>query len=142
MKQEILVILSVTCGIIFISSAYASRYKITDDKAIAAIVGEYAEEDDHGMRLIAHAIRNRGHLRGVYGLNAKHSKYESRKIWVLAATAWFESAYEPDPLKGADSWWSKDDVKKKGFPKGWTYSYFWHDRKDAFHFFKSTQNRR
>lgn len=92
--------------------------KYTNDQAITAIVGEYSVKDEYGMRLFAHAIRNRGTLKGVYGLHAKHVKYEPKIIWQLAALAWFESARELDITYGADSWYSTDDVQKVGWPEG------------------------
>ena len=39
------------------------------EDAIRAIVGEAANQGSQGMLAIACAIRNRGHLKGAYGLN-------------------------------------------------------------------------
>lgn len=90
--------------------------RFTDDQAIACIVGEYAQNDIYGMKLIAHAIRNRGTLHGVYGLTARHNKKETGYIWRLASLAWFESAGEDDVTQGADSWYSVADYIKYGTP--------------------------
>lgn len=92
------------------------NHNFTDRDAINAIVGEFAVNDYDEMKRLAHAIRNRGTLHGVYGLHAKHNKHESGYIWGLAKEAWEESAYEEDTVKGADSWYSFDDVKRKGPP--------------------------
>ena len=85
----VLIIGSITLGF------YLKRHLVpafTDDNCIRAIVGEYAVENDYTtMKLIAHAIRNRKTLKGVYGFYAKHSNKESRSIWVTAACAWFDS---------------------------------------------------
>ena len=90
----------------------------TDDNCIRAIVGEYAREDDYyGTKLMAHAIRNRKTLRGVYGFYARHSDHESKKVWENASLAWFDSLNEFDPLHGATEWRSIDDVRKHGHPK-------------------------
>ena len=48
------------------------RAPIPDAQAVRAIVGEAAGESFEGKLAIACAIRNRGNLHGVYGLNATH----------------------------------------------------------------------
>lgn len=99
------------------------RYKIpafNDDNCINALVGEYAREDAYGMNLMAHAIRNRGTLKGVYGFNAPHTRTKNKFIWEMASLAWFESEKEADPLDGATEWRSVKDLIKKGNPKGFT----------------------
>ena len=90
----------------------------TDDQAIAAIVGEYSKQDYSGMKIFAHAIRNRKTLRGVYGLYAKHSRKESKTIWELATLAWYESAAEVDTSFGSTAWYSRQDYERHHIPKG------------------------
>lgn len=91
----------------------------TDDNCIRAIVGEYSVKNDYyGMKLIAHAIRNRKTLRGVYGFYAKHADRESKDIWESASLAWFDSLNEFDPLRGATAWLSSDDLKTHRQPRG------------------------
>lgn len=97
-------------------SSRKSVPEFTDKNCIQAIVGEYGKEDIYGMKLIAHAIRNRGTLEGVYGFNAKHIHKEPKNVWVLASLAWYESAYEQDPLRGAHEWRSVNDVRKGHTP--------------------------
>lgn len=83
----------------------------TDDNCIRAIVGEVSNENYEGMKLMAHAIRNRKTLKGVYGFKAHHIKTENRDIWMRASLAWFESLTESDPLQGANEWRSLVDLK-------------------------------
>lgn len=93
-----------------------TAYAFTDDEAIRAIIGEDATEN--GQVAVAHAIRNRGTLTGVYGLRAVKwsgnglKRYKkgivvesiTPETWQRASKAWFESAYMPDVTKGADHW--------------------------------------
>lgn len=81
--------------------AYASDIKSSD--AIRAIIGEASGEGLKGMRAVASAIRNRGHLKGVYGLKAKHVNKEPKWVWTLATQAWKDSEVK-DYANGADHW--------------------------------------
>ena len=75
-------------------------------KSVKAIIGEAENQGYEGMYAVAHAIRNRGTLRGVYGLNSprvKQRKY-STKTWDLASKAWLRSKDGKDPTRGADHW--------------------------------------
>lgn len=94
--------------------------EFNDTNCVRAIIGEYAVNDYKGLKLIAHAIRNRGTLRGVYGFYAKHINEEPKEIWVEASLAWVDSANEFDPLDGANEWRSQIDLKKHGRPKRFT----------------------
>ncbi len=89
----------------------------TDENCIRAIVGEYAKNDYYGMKLMAHAIRNRKTLKGVYGYYAKHIEKEPKDIWVTASCAWFDSLNEFDPLQGAKEWRSTMDILKGHTPR-------------------------
>lgn len=109
-----LVFLVASCGVVHASS-------IKDEDAIRAIVGEASGEGKDGMRAIASAIRNRGTLKGVYGLKAKHCDREPAWVWAMAKQAWEDSA-EHDFANGATHWegavfkvpyWVKDFVLVK-----------------------------
>ena len=109
-----LVFLAASCGVVHASV-------IKDDDAIRAIVGEASGEGKDGMRAIASAIRNRGTLKGVYGLKAKHADKEPAWVWAMAKQAWEDSA-EHDFANGATHWegtvfkapyWVKDFVLVK-----------------------------
>lgn len=86
---------------------------IDEKRAVNAIIGEAEGEGYRGMLAIAGAIRNRGHLIGVYGEKAPRviGKKYSLKTLQLAKQAWRESANN-DITNGADHWGGKKvDVK-------------------------------
>ena len=107
----------------------------TDANCIRAIVGEYAESDYQGMKLFAHALRNRKTLKGVYGFNADHVKKEKKDVWVNATLAWYDSLNEFDPLDGASEWRSANDIYNHGWPKGMSFITRYHTT----YFFKPTK---
>lgn len=76
---------------------------IPDDQAVHAILGEARGEGYEGMYAVACAIRNRGTLKGVYGLKANVSD-ASGVIYQHAMKAWAESESGPDITNGANSW--------------------------------------
>lgn len=73
---------------------------------IRAIIGEASGEGFTGMKAIACAIRNRGTLKGVYGVNAKHVDKQPKWVWDMAKKAWEESETN-DITDGATHWGSK-----------------------------------
>jgi len=84
-------------------SSLTSAHAIPENKAVRAIIGEAADQGYRGMLAVACAIRNRGHLKGVYGLKAKHVDSEPEWIWNIAKIAWQESA-SCDIVNGATHW--------------------------------------
>lgn len=90
----------------------SSQAQIRDDLAIRAIIGEASNQGYEGMRAVASALRNRGTLKGVYGLNAKHINREPKKTWELARRAWAESA-KVDVVGGSTHW---DNIRQFGRP--------------------------
>lgn len=94
---------------------------IKDEDAVRAIIGEASGEGLEGMRCVASAIRNRGTLKGVYGLKAKHVNKQPKWVWKLARQAWRDSASK-DFAYGASFWegtsfkkpyWAKDMILVK-----------------------------
>ena len=77
---------------------------------VRAIVGE-ALPDYSSMYAIACAIRNRGTLKGVYGVNAKHLQTTDDDTFLKAETAWRMSLINEDVVKGATHWLSDYDLK-------------------------------
>lgn len=79
-------------------------YAYTQEQAIKAVIGEAENQGEYGMLAVSCAIRNRGSLKGVYGLHAprvvKH-RY-SNKIYQQAKSAWLEANEKPD-VEGADN---------------------------------------
>lgn len=91
---------------------------ISDRDAVRAIVGEAANQGKDGMLAIAGAIRNRGHLRGVYGLKNPIADKQPEWVWKQAEAAWAGSKTN-DLTMGATSW---ENVKAFGVPY-WAKSY-------------------
>ena len=93
------------------------RAEISESQAVRAIIGEASSEGYEGMLAVAGAIRNRGTLKGVYGLKAKHVDREPKWVWDLAWKAWRASACN-DVTCGATHW---ENIKAFGKPR-WAYS--------------------
>lgn len=99
-----------------VSGCEAFAGQIREEDAVRAIVGEAAGEcgrkraECHGMLAVAHAIRNRGTLVGVYGLGASHSKTEPAWVWKKARRAWAQASRQRshDLTNGATHWESTD----------------------------------
>lgn len=83
---------------------------------VACIVGEAEDQSYRGMLAVAGAIRNRGHLKGVYGCQSRRLPYVKRSLWLLADKAWKESA-QHDITGGADHWHSVRE------PEAWWEKY-------------------
>jgi hypothetical protein len=80
--------------------------------AVLAIIGEAEGEGYQGMLAVACAIRNRGTLKGVYGLRAyrvTHHLYSGHTL-TLAEEAWGASKQE-DVTHGARGWGSASDLR-------------------------------
>lgn len=98
-----LIILAIIC-----TAPQAFAY--TNQEAIRAIIGEASNQGETGMLKIASAIRNRGTLKGVYGLNSKHIDKEPQWVWDIARKAWEASLYK-DYSNGATHW---HNLKREG----------------------------
>ena len=114
----VLIILFAFIFFLLRSNPANASYCIEKSKAIRAIIGEASGEGYKGMLAVACAIRNRGHLRGVYGLKAKHVDKEPQWVWDLATKAWTESRAK-DITNGATHWES-DTFKKPYWAKSMT----------------------
>jgi hypothetical protein len=71
--------------------------------AVRAIVGEAANQGERGMLAVAGAIRNRGTLRGVYGVKNPVADRQPAWVWARAEKAWRDSATN-DVTHGATHW--------------------------------------
>lgn len=100
--------------ILWISHETRAHQKLQDKDYVTAIVGEAANQDFSTMVCIAHALRNRGNLTGVYGYTAEHVWTENYPVWHRAWAAWDISAHEPDELHGAKNFGSTEDLKDSG----------------------------
>lgn len=72
-------------------NAYA--LDIPEEQAIKAIIGEAENQGYDGMLAVACAIRNRGTLKGVYGLKSPRvvKGLYTKGTWLQAKTAWVTS---------------------------------------------------
>lgn len=73
---------------------------VPDRLAVRAIIGEGANQSDAAMLGIACAIRNRGTLHGVYGLNGAVTQHASSTIWSRAERAWRQAKAGVDVAAG------------------------------------------
>ena len=73
-------------------STAAASASVNPSQARRAIVGEAAGESYQVKVCIASAIRNRGTLHGVYGLNARNIDHQPKWVFKHADSAWKESA--------------------------------------------------
>lgn len=95
-------VLAALLSLLFIPCAHAA---IDDQKAVLSIIGEAENQGPKGMLAVACAIRNRGTLKGVFGLNAprvKRSLYNAATL-KAARNAWNMSKIK-DITGGADHW--------------------------------------
>lgn len=99
---------------LILTSCSTPSMAYTDEQAIRTIIGEAENQGYEGMLAVACAIRNRGTLKGVYGLNNPRvvkDLYSNKVMW-NARKAWFAS-YEHDITNGAKFWENTTDF---GYP--------------------------
>ena len=85
--------------------------EIDEKQAIRAIIGEASNQGYEGMLAVACGIRNRGTLKGVYGLKAKHTDKEPKWVFKKAKKAWRES--ETNRIHTGTHW---ENIKAFGTP--------------------------
>ena len=61
------------------------------EDCIRAIIGESSNQGEIGMLALATGILNRGTLKGVYGLNAKHIDNEPQWVHKMARRAYYDA---------------------------------------------------
>jgi hypothetical protein len=103
------------CLILALFSLFAAgsaQATIPEHLAVRALVGEAGGQQDSELLAHAFALRNRGTLRGVYGLHAPHLKKEPAKSFERAQIAWQKALRRgPDPVAGRTEWRSDYDLK-------------------------------
>jgi hypothetical protein len=77
---------------------------------IKALVGEVEGESYLTKLATAECLRNRGTLKGVYGINSKRIAKASKKVWEDCEMAWNQSS-RANLVKGATVWGNSSDVK-------------------------------
>ena len=65
---------------------------ISDADAVRAIIGEAGNQSDTAMLAVASALRNRGTLQGVYGVNNPANAHANAALRSRAKHAWLLSA--------------------------------------------------
>lgn len=112
--------------VLFILFFSSPVYAIDDTLAVRAIIGEAGNQGYHGMLALASALRNRGTLKGVYGVNAKHIDREPQWVFDQAKKAWIES--KSNRIHSGDHWGSKicdknwiAKMEQSGFVKVYDY---------------------
>jgi hypothetical protein len=91
------------------SNAFAS-VPFTQANCIKALVGEVEGETFQTKLATAECLRNRGTLKGVYGINSKRLSKASRKAWAECELAWAKSKAS-NLVDGATVWGNASDVK-------------------------------
>lgn len=95
--------------IIILMSSFVHAQCITDEQAVKCLLGEARSEGYESLLAHAEALRNRGHLQGVYGCSSDLSKemsYLKRTgIYDQAVRAWEESKTS-NVVNGASYWGS------------------------------------
>jgi len=128
---------SVMAAVLFaLGLSFPSNALALDARAAAtAIVGEAAGQPFAVKLAVAEAIRHRGTLQGVYGLNAAHNATEPARVWKDARRAWAQSAHT-DITHGATHFGNLQDVRKGTFT-GLQLTCIVGSGKDATYFFRN-----
>jgi hypothetical protein len=93
-----------------IPSASAQVVSFTPENCIKALVGEVEGESFQTKLATAECLRNRGSLKGVYGINSRRIAKASKKVWDDCERAWNQSS-RANLVKGATVWGNASDVK-------------------------------
>ncbi len=104
------------------SASIGSSPALNTQNAINAIIGEAEAEPMEGKIAIAEVIRNKGNLRGVYGINSPRVRLASRAVRKDSELAWAKKG--TNLTRGATVWGNADDVRKwkaraKKYPRHW-----------------------
>ena len=93
------------------SPAFAAE--IPEHQAIVALIGEAGGQSDEELLAHCYALKNRGTLKGVYGLHATHTPNPTPKQWQRVEKAyWTAKLAFSDPLGGRTEWRSNYDLEK------------------------------
>lgn len=107
-KMKTLILMFMILG----GAGIVNAAEIPDALAVRAIIGEAGNQGERGMLAVACALRNRGTLRGVYGVKSKHVDKEPRWVWDLARAAWAKS--KTVDITGGSTHW--ENIKSFGTP--------------------------
>jgi spore germination cell wall hydrolase CwlJ-like protein len=86
---------------------------VPDHLAVQAIIGEAENQSLEGMVAVGEVIRNRGSLKGIYGVSAPRvvKKQYSATTLAKATKAW-QMSKTSNLTGGADGWGNAADIKK------------------------------
>lgn len=93
---------------------FSPKHSFQDKDYVQAIVGEASNQSEDTMICIAHALRNRGTLKGVNGYRALHIWREPKSVWKKAWEAWDISAHEKDVVNGDMNFGTDQDLTDVG----------------------------
>lgn len=104
----------VALWMILLIPSCAHAEPLTEQNAILSIIGEGESEGFTGLYALACAIKNKGNLKGVYGLHSPRVKKHlySQETYALAKLAWEKAKTGRDITFGATVWGNKNDVIK------------------------------
>lgn len=74
-------------------------------------MGEAENQGLKGMTAVAEAIRNRGTLKGVYGVKSPRLKKAPKWVFAMASKAWDDSQ-KSNLVKNANGWGTDADIEK------------------------------
>jgi hypothetical protein len=78
--------------ILILCAAAVQASEIPQETAVRILIGEAANQGEHGMICVAEVLRQRGSIKGFYGLKAKHVDNQPAWVWEQARRAWRASA--------------------------------------------------
>lgn len=122
LPQAFAVIVSILlCALMLIGSCRPvhAQEPMTEENILRAAIGEAAGEGIIGMEAVCRAILNRGHLKGVYGLNGNYVRYATKQDWKNARQA-LKRAKTRDITDHATGWGNEGDLmqfRRKGWFK-------------------------
>ncbi len=111
-KLETILLILLTILMIICLIPNAEAQERPTNKAVRAIIGESANQGYQGMLAVAVGIRNRGSLRGVYGVNSPIVDKQPQWIWQMAERAWTESQWN---LLHSGTHWESTDFPVPGW---------------------------
>lgn len=100
----------IVLGLLMVLSASSAFAEPVDyDRAIHALIGEAGGQGEDELQAHACALRNRGSLRGVYGVHAD-IRNRGQKARHRAVIAWNRACGGLDTVNGATHWLSDYDL--------------------------------
>ena len=111
MRARLVLMIALTFQLSSCTPSYAqsSLPGIPGNLAVKAILGEAGGLSSYEQEAIAHALRNRASLKGVYGVGSNRPSTQKERL--AALETWKKAMSGPDVTKGATNWLSRWDLK-------------------------------